>query len=137
MGPAHLSRERTMKGRRLLLIPVGILTVLLSLTYASAADSSLTTASLAAGGSAVVSCDPNGIDVSYSLSGDSVSQVTVQGIAPGCVGGELSVVLANGADVSIGEGGPQLVTASSHTLSISTQPVAINVLALHVVIEGP
>jgi hypothetical protein len=126
-----------MKGRRLLLIPAGILTALLSLTYASAADSNITTDSLAAGTSAVVSCDPDGIDVSYSLAGDNVSQVTVVGIAHGCVGGELSVVLANGADVSIGQGGPQLVTATSHSVSISAQPIAIDVMALHVVIEGP
>lgn len=137
MGPTHLRREHTMKGSRLFLIPAGILTALLSLSYASAADSNVTTDSLAAGGGAVVSCDPDGIDVSYSLAGDTVIQVTVQGIAPGCLGGALSVVLANDADMSIGEGGPQLVTASSHTVSIAPQPIALNVTALHVVIEGP
>ena len=126
-----------MRKERRFLIRVAIVTAVMSFTYASAASLNTTADSLAAGGSTVAPCDPDGVDVSYTLSGNNVTQMTVQGIAPGCSGGVLSAALVDSSETSIGEGGPQAVTGSSHTLSISPQPISFNVMAVHVVIEGP
>jgi hypothetical protein len=126
-----------MKRVRELLIGIGVVTAAVSITYASAADLNMTTDSLAAGGSAIASCDPDGVDVSYILSGDSVTQMTVQGIAPGCGGGEMSATLVDSSGTSVGEGGPQTVTGASETVSISPQPNSLDVVAVHVVIVGP
>jgi hypothetical protein len=126
-----------MRRERQFLVRIGIVTAVMSITYASAASLNTTADSLAAGGSAVVPCDPDGVDVSYTLSGDNVTQMAVQGIAPGCGGGVLSAALVDSSETSIGEGGPQAVTGSSHTLSIAPQPNSLNVVAVHVVIVGP
>jgi hypothetical protein len=126
-----------MRKERQLLISIGIVTAVMSITYASAASLNMTADPLAAGGSTVVPCDPDGIDVTYTLSGDNVTQMTVQGIAPGCGGGELSAALVDSSETGIGKGGPQTVTGSSHTLSISPQPISLDVVAVHVVIVGP
>jgi hypothetical protein len=126
-----------MKRARQLLIRIGVVTAAVSITHASAAALTMTTDSLAAGGSTIASCDPDGVDVSYTLSGDSVTQMTVQGIAPGCGGGELSATLVDTSENAVGEGGPQTVTGSSETLSISPQPDSLDVAAVHVVIVGP
>ncbi len=126
-----------MRKKRQLLSSIGIVILVMSITYASAASVNMATGPLAAGGSTVVPCDSDGVTVTYTLSGDNVSQMMVQGIASGCVGGQLSAALVNGSEISIGEGGPQTVTGSSHTLSISPQPISFNVAAVHVVIVGP
>ena len=126
-----------MRKARKHLIQIAIITAVMSLTYASAASLNLAPVSLGAGGSAVTPCDPDGITVSYTLAADNVTQITVMGIAPDCVDGQLSVVLANASNVSIGEAGPQTVSAASHTLTFAPQPISFNVMAVHVVIEGP
>ena len=126
-----------MKRVRQLLIGIGVVAAAVSITYASAAAVPVTTNSLAAGGSAVASCDPDGVVVSYTLSGDSVTQMTVQGIAAGCGGGEISATLVDTVEAAVGEGGPQTVTGSSAALSISPQPDSLDVVAVHVVIVGP
>jgi hypothetical protein len=126
-----------MRKERQLLVAIGIVTAVMSITYASAASVNVATGPLAAGGSTVVPCDPDGVTVTYTLSGDNVSQMTVQGIASGCVGGQLSAALVDGSQTSIGEGGPQTVTGSSHTLSITPQPISFDVVAVHVIIVGP
>ena len=126
-----------MKRERTLLIRIAVVAAAVSITSASAAALSMTTDSLAAGGSAIASCDPDGVDVSYTLSGDNVTQMTVQGIAPGCGGGAISATLVDASENAVGEGGPQTVTGSSETLSISPQPNSLDVVAVHVVIVGP
>jgi hypothetical protein len=126
-----------MNRERRLVVLIGVVTAAVSITYASAADLNMTTDSLAAGGSTIASCDPDGVDVSYTLSGDDVDQMTVQGIAPGCDGGEISATLVDASETAIGEGGPQAVTGSSETLSISPQPDSLDVVGVHVVIVGP
>lgn len=119
------------------LIRVAIITAVMSLTYASAADLNMTAGSLGAGGSVVTPCDSDGVTVSYTLSADNVTQITVQGIASGCTGGELSVALADSADASIGEAGPLTVSGTSHTLTFAPQPISFDVMAVHIVIAGP
>ncbi len=119
------------------LIRIAIIAAVMSVTYASAASLNLAPVSLGAGGSAVTPCDPDGITVSYMLSADNVTQITVLDIAAACVGGDLSVALANASNASIGEAGPQTVSATSHTLTFAPQPISFDVMAVHVVIEGP
>lgn len=119
------------------LIRIGIIVAMMSITYASAASLNMTADSLAAGASTIVPCDPDGVTVSYALSGDDVTTMTVQDIAAACSGGKLSVALANSAAASIGNGGPLTVSGTAHTLTLSPQPVSFNVQAVHVVIVGP
>jgi hypothetical protein len=126
-----------MRKERQILVTIAIVAAVLSITYARAASLNVTPGPLAAGGSTIVPCDPDGVDVIYTLSGDTVTQMTVQDIAVGCVGGSLSVALVEGSGNNLGEGGPATVTGSSLTLSISPQPISFDVAAVHVVITGP
>lgn len=119
------------------LIRMAVITAVMSITYASAASLNMTADSLGAGGSTVTACDPDGVNVSYTLAADNVTHITVFDIAPACVGGQLSVALANSATASIGDAGPQAVTTTSHTLTLAPQPISFDVVAVHVVIAGP
>lgn len=119
------------------LIRIAVIAAVMSVTYASAASLNLAPVSLGAGGSVVTPCDPNGVNVSYTLSADNVTQITVFDIEPGCAGGELSVALADGSQASIGEAGPLTVSATSHTLTFAPQPISYDVMAVHIVIAGP
>jgi hypothetical protein len=112
--------------------------VLAASTFASAASlSGVNSADLAAGTSAVETCDPGGVTVAYTVILGLVTQVTVGDIAPACAGGILKVTLANAAGSSIGAGGPGTIGGSSEVLELNPQPLALLVAATHVVIEGP
>lgn len=99
---------------------------------------------LGAGKAVVAACDTDGFDVSYTTSSGTVTAVTVSGIAdPGCEGGQLALTLANTAGTSVGAGGPQAVpidgdtTDNAMTVTLSPQPAAAVVTAIHVVVTGP
>jgi hypothetical protein len=92
---------------------------------------------LGAGQAVVTSCDDDGVDVAYTTSAGIVQSVTVTGVAAGCNGGALRLVLANGSGASIGAGGPETVTAASVTVPLSPQPSAAAVAGVHISIIGP
>jgi hypothetical protein len=103
----------------------------------------LTPGTAGARGVAVTACDTNGFTMSYATSGSNVTSATVGGIAdPGCEGGQLSLILANGT-TSLAAGGPATVptdagtTDSAVTVTLSPQPAAAQVNRVHVSITGP
>jgi len=104
---------------------------------AAASLGGLNANSLGADDAAVASCDGNGVTVAYTVVGGNVTEVTVSDIAAGCVGGQLSLTLANSSGTSIGSGGPVSVTLGSHIVVVSPQPAASAVAAIHIVITGP
>lgn len=128
--------ERTVKtGRRIAGAAVAV--VVVGVTWGNAAGlGGLGASSLGAGASPVVSCDGNGVTVTY-IGGGNITAVTVSDIAAGCVGGQMSLTLANTGGASIGAGGPVAVTGGSHNVPVNPQPVASSVAAIHVVIAGP
>ena len=92
---------------------------------------------LGAGAAAVASCDSDGVGISYTTSGTTVTDVTVTGVAAACTGGMLRVVLANASGTSIGAGGPVAVAGTSVPVTLSPQPTASNVGAAHISITLP
>ena len=104
----------------------------------------LTAKNLGAGSAVVPSCDANGFSVSYTTTAGLVTAVNVGGIAdPGCEGGQLSLRLANSSGTSVGAGGPSTVPTdagtvdNAMTVTVSPQPAAGVVTAVHVVVTGP
>ncbi len=93
--------------------------------------------SLSTGSAAVASCDGDGVGLSYTMSGGTVTDVTVTDIAAGCAGGSLRVVLADNAGASVGAGGSVIVAATTASVTLSPQPSSSNVAAAHVAITGP
>jgi len=79
-------------------------TVAGSLTFGAAATLPVNSDNLGSGGAGVVSCDPDGVDVSYDLVPEVPSQVqgiTVSGIAGECSGQNLSYVVLGAEGVSL------------------------------------
>jgi len=104
---------------------------------AAATLGGVTARNLSAGSAAVASCDSDGVGITYTTSGSTVTGLTVTGIAAGCSGGQLTVVLSNSAGASIGAGGPATVSGTTVAVTLSPQPSAANVAAAHVSIAGP
>ncbi|MBI2168264.1 MAG: hypothetical protein HYU28_02010 [Actinobacteria bacterium] len=116
----------------------------LLLTGASAASlGGLTSGSVGAGSVAVSPCDANGFSYSYTLSVGVVTAVLVGGVAdPACEGGTITVKLANSSGTEIGTGSTTVATDGDTadnlvTVSLSVQPAATNVAAVHTVVTGP
>jgi hypothetical protein len=110
-----------------------------SMIAASAATlGGINTSSLGAETDIVVSCDPDGIDVDFTvaLSGGEykTSAVNISGIAAACAGQDISVTLLDGTGASLGSAGPSAVAATTHSASITASASAVKGIA--VVIEG-
>src|SRR5437016_13776748 len=87
---------------------------------AMAAGAEPHTGRLGGGNLAVSSCDSTGVAAGYVVSAtETVTAVTVDGIAPNCEGGAVSVTLANGAGTTIGTGGPVTIPASGNSAADS------------------
>lgn len=97
----------------------------------------ITARGLGAGQSIVTSCDGDGVGLTYTTSAGAVQSVTVTGVATGCSGGALSVVLADSTGASIGAGGPVTVTDTDVSVALNPKPSASSVAAAHVSIIGP
>lgn len=118
-------------------IQIVLVIAVASASYAAASSLGLATDTLAAGSSAVMACDPDGVALSYTVVDGKVTDVTVDGLHADCVGGDLSLTLVDSTGAGIGSGGPQVVDASSETVSISPQPANTSVDGSHVVVLGP
>jgi hypothetical protein len=119
-------------------IRVAAIVAVVSAAYATASSlGGITANSLGAGGATVQSCDSDGLSIAYTTSAGKVTEVAVSGISPSCNGGQLSVTLINSSSASIGTGGPQVVSATSHTIGVPAQPDATLVTGAHMVITGP
>lgn len=92
---------------------------------------------LSTGQANVLTCDGDGVGLTYTTSSGVVQSVTVTDVAAECVNGALRVVLADGSGASIGAGGPVTVSGSSVGVSLSPQPTATAVAAAHISIVGP
>ena len=111
--------------------------VVFAAVYASAASLGVTGGDLGAGGDTVDRCDTDGVTVSYTVSGSSVTHVTVNGISANCNGGQLSLTVVNNSGGSLGSGGPVAVDATSETVSVTPNPAASAVVGVRIVIVGP
>ena len=70
----------------------------------------LGSAPLGGGAASVAPCDGDGVTVSYTTQGGSVTATTVAGIAdPGCEGATLSITLRGAGGERVAAAGPQLV----------------------------
>lgn len=66
-------------------------------------------------GNASATCDPDGVDVSYTVSAGNITDVTVSGIHADCIGATLSVTVNNGVDGV----GSTTIAAGSETVDIA------------------
>jgi hypothetical protein len=128
------------------MVPRRIRLLLAALTAVGLVSASLGAAStlggviardLSAGEADVLACDGDGVGITYTTSAGAVQSVTVTGIAAGCAGGVLRVVLANSSGADVGAGGPVTVAGTSEAVALAPQPTAISVAAAHVSITGP
>jgi len=87
----------------------------------------------------VAACDSDGFSLTHTLSGSTVTDVTVAGIDAACANGAVTITLTDGADVEVSSGGPQTVPSGGGSVVISLSP-AIDSSAFanhHVRIDGP
>ena len=91
----------------------------IAITPALAAGLGSGTHTLGANLAAVAPCDPDGFSVRQTLSGSSVSSITVSGIASACATGTLSVTLNNGATFTTASG---TVPAGGGSMTLSLSP---------------
>lgn len=101
----------------------------------------LSSAGIASGAAAVISCDADGVDFRYTVDDTGhVTSVTVAGIDAGCQGGTLRVTLTNGG-VSVGDGSAILPAAGpwtgAHAVPVGPQPLSSSLTATYAAIEGP
>ena len=97
----------------------------------------LTSDQLGVGSAIVGACDSDGVSASYTTVDGDVTEVNLDGIAPECAGGALSLTLADDTGASIATGGPITVDDVTELVDVSPQPAAEDVAALHVVVVGP
>lgn len=101
----------------------------------------LTPANLGADGSAVASCDTDGVSTDYSIAFTSgsykVDTVTVSGIADTCDGQTLHVTLADSSGTALVTQTAAIPTDASTSLavSLSTLPLASAVANVHAAIK--
>ena len=108
-----------------------------AVTASAASLGGITANRLSSGTAAILSCDPDGVTVTYTLSSGVVQSMTVSGVAPGCANGAMRAVLVNASATSIGAAGSTTVAGTSVTLTLSPQPLASAVEGVHISIVGP
>ncbi len=130
--------------RQRLLILIALLTLTTAGFGAAASLGGISTRSLGAGSSAVVTCDGDGMSVTHTTSGGQVTSVLVEGISdPTCEGARLSLTLTDSTNMAIGSGGAVTIAADADTadnsisVSLSPQPDAELVTGVHISIVGP
>ncbi|MGB7818119.1 MAG: hypothetical protein WBL35_05185 [Ornithinibacter sp.] len=104
-----------------------ILTVLFAtaagaLTFAAAASLPVSSENLGSGGTTVVSCDTDGVEVSYDLVPQAhqlVGGITVDGIDPACVGQTLHWALSDSASAWLADGSA-VVTGGTQSFALSS-----------------
>jgi hypothetical protein len=69
------------------------------LSLAAAAQLNVTSDTLGAGTATVGSCDTNGVNVQYTVTGVNVAAIRITGVADNCQDDNYSVTLNNGATV--------------------------------------
>lgn len=111
-----------------------------SAVFAAAANLTVGTDTLGAGGASVASCDTN-FTSAYVVptSGDSafkVTGVTVGDIAPSCAGGLLKVTVIDSTNAAIGAGEATVLQASSVTVSLSPMVDPEQIVGLRLAIVG-
>ena len=113
--------------------------------YAFAASlTSVATAKVGAGNSAVASCDTDGVSTSYTSSWDTtdkryeITSVTVSGISDTCDGQTANVSVNDTSDVSLGVGSTAIPTnaATSVSVSLGTAVSAEAASNIHVLIAS-
>jgi len=97
-------------------------TVAGALTFGAAASLPVSSQNLGSGGVGVVSCDTDGVEVSYDLvpqEAQLVGGITVDGIDPACVGQTLHWSLSDTASGRLADGS-ETVTGGSQSFALSS-----------------
>ena len=119
------------------------LAIVLGAGVASAASLPIETPTLAAGGSAVGVCDPDGVTLDYDVAFDEtrgsyvVDAVSIGDIDESCAGSLLSLVFTRDG-VSVSTGGPIAVPAGDGPVRVTVdpRPAAGSADRIHLVIVG-
>jgi hypothetical protein len=113
-----------MKKRTLIAVLAAM--VVFGSVYAFAASlTSVTTAKVGAGNSAVASCDTDGVSTSYTSAWDAtdkryeISSVTVSGISDTCDGQTANVSVNDSSDDSLGTGNAAIPVGAGTSVSVS------------------
>lgn len=110
--------------RKAALIGIALAT-LLTLRWGAAAGVATTSGTLSAGAASVPRCDTDGVKVTQVLSGSTISDVLVEGIAPACAGSVVTATIATGgsgtAVVPVGGGQVTIGLTPATALSTSAQ----------------
>ena len=118
--------------------------IMVGASVASAASLSLEAPMLGAGTAEVLTCDPDGVALDYTVAFDDarasyvVEAVVIRDIAPACAASRLSLVLTRDGQ-SVAAGGPVSVPGGGGHLDVLLdQPPAVGSIDhVHVVIVGP
>jgi hypothetical protein len=108
-------------------------TVAGALTFGAAAGLQVDSENLGSGGAGVVSCDPDGVDVSYNLAKGNpqvVDGFTVSGIHEQCIGQLLSYSVLDDKGEALVAGNRAITTASESFSSFTLQVADIAEVAI-------
>ena len=130
--------------RRNLFALAAAVVVFCSVLAMAASLGGITSDGLGADGTAVASCDADGVTTSYTTSYNAtageyvVTAVTVGGVANACDGKSIQVTLANSSGTSVGSGSttiPNDGAATSVTVTLSSAASAQNAANVDVLIS--
>lgn len=137
-GPGHRSSRRHAR----LLLPRLTVSALVALPVlgvgvpALAQGLGVQPARLGDGTTAVTSCGAlNAAVVSYRVTDDIVTAVSVTALPAACHGAALSLTLVDGSTV-VGSAGPLTIDAGSVTAPVDSGPVSTTVTAVHLAVVG-
>jgi hypothetical protein len=117
------------------LLAVAGLCVVLGLSTAAASLTPLASAPVAAGGSVVAACDPDGVTVSYTSSFDTTmadyrtTGVTVANISTGCAGQALKVTIKGSTGASLFQASATVPPAPATSIAIAVPPIRSSTIA--------
>lgn len=124
---------------RKLIIPVLAAAIVASTSWAAAASFGVTSRKLGAGGSMVSRCDEDGVTLTYNYNANGdISSITAGGIASGCAGGVLRLVVAGSSGTSLATAAISSLTLNNGSVTVPmSAPVAVaSVSTVNIVVEG-
>lgn len=128
---------RSLTTRRLVTLAMTMAGLCLAAVASAAALNGVDSNDLAVGAAAVSDCDPDGVTVTHVTTLTTVTDLSITGIDPACVGGDLSVTLTAADDTAVAAAGPVVVTGGTEVVAVSPNVDTSAFTRHHVRIIGP
>ena len=128
---------RSLPSKRLLTLAAVMAALCFAAVASAAALNGVDTNDLAVGAAVVVDCDPDGVTVTHITTLTTVTDLSITGIDPACIGGDLSITLTAADDSVVATAGPVTVAGASEVVALVPNVDTSAFTQHHVRIVGP